>query len=72
MQEIPAVLLLCDFILIFSNALLPSAFREIHVYYQLNATTARRIYIAKILLAWMAAIAASALPVLMAVNASTF
>jgi hypothetical protein len=41
------------------------------VYYEWNATKARRVYIAKILITWAAAIAASGLPVLMAVNALT-
>ncbi|MBB4349469.1 hypothetical protein [Aliirhizobium cellulosilyticum] len=42
------------------------------MYYEWNARKARRVYVGKILIAWMAVIAASALPIVMAVNALTF
>jgi hypothetical protein len=47
-------------------------FRRVRVYYEWNARKARGVYVGKILIAWIAAIAASALPVVMAVNALTF
>ncbi|WP_262928033.1 hypothetical protein [Rhizobium wenxiniae] len=42
------------------------------MYYEWNARKARRVYIGTFLIAWMAVIAASALPIVMAVNALTF
>lgn len=42
------------------------------MYYEWNAKKSRRVYLGKILIAWMAVIVASALPVVMAVNALTF
>lgn len=42
------------------------------MYYEWNARKARGVYVGKILMAWLAAIAASALPIVMAVNALTF
>lgn len=42
------------------------------MHYEWNDSKARRIHVVKILMTWFAAIAASTLPVILAVNALTF